>query len=275
MAMADVRALHIRSWVASMRASGLALATVKAAYLTVAQVFSAAVVDGVVGRTPCVGIDFGRERAREETLFLTARQVGDLADAITPRYRAAVLVAGYQGLRAGELWALKARSVNELTRTIDVIESAYEVHGVLEEGPTKTGKKRTIGLPTFLAEEIKTHLGHYGTSNAGHVFSSAKGAPVRHHNFALRYFKPAVRAAGLPDGLRWHDLRHTCAALLIDAGRHLEEVRDHLGHSTIRVTSDTYGHLFPRARQAVADALDEAFAKRNADNSRPARGLGA
>jgi integrase len=146
MAMADVRSLHVRSWVANMHAVGLARATIKAAYLTVAQVFASSVVDGVIGRTPCVGIDFGTERAREEALFLTARQVADLADAITPRYRAAVLVAGYEGLRAGELWALKARSVNELTRTIDVTGSAYEVRGVRAEGPTKTGSAYLSGL---------------------------------------------------------------------------------------------------------------------------------
>ncbi|MGH9269138.1 MAG: hypothetical protein ACRD0D_13315, partial [Acidimicrobiales bacterium] len=51
----------------------------------------------------------------------------------------------------------------------------------------------------------------------------------------------------------------TCAALLIGAGRRLEEIKDHLGHSSIRVTSDRYGHLFPEAREAVRDSLDRAF----------------
>jgi integrase len=76
-----------------------------------------------------------------------------------------------------------------------------------------------------------------------------------------RHFKPAVEAAkGVPDGLRFHDLRHSCAALLIANGRHLEEVKDYLGHSSIRVTSDRYGHLFPKARAELADSLDATFA---------------
>ncbi len=74
-----------------------------------------------------------------------------------------------------------------------------------------------------------------------------------------RHFKPAVTRAGFPEALRFHDLRHTCAALLIANGRHLEEVKEYLGHSSIRVTSDRYGHLFPKARAELADALDATF----------------
>ena len=82
---------------------------------------------------------------------------------------------------------------------------------------------------------------------------------LRHRNFYDRHFKPAVTAAGLPEMLRFHDLRHTCAALLIANGRHMEEVKEYLGHSTIRVTSDRYGHLFPAAREALAGSLDATF----------------
>ena len=68
------------------------------------------------------------------------------------------------------------------------------------------------------------------------------------------------------EGNRFHDLRHTCAALLIAAGRHMEEVKAYLGHSTIRVTSDRYGHIFPSARVDLANALDATF--RSAESNR-------
>lgn len=70
------------------------------------------------------------------------------------------------------------------------------------------------------------------------------------------------------DGVRFHDLRHTCAALLIAAGRHMEEVKDYLGHSSIRVTSDRYGHSFPKARAELAAALDATY--RDAKIAQPA-----
>jgi len=66
-----------------------------------------------------------------------------------------------------------------------------------------------------------------------------------------------VAAARLREQLRFHGLRHRCAALLTANGGHMEELKDHLGYSPIRVTSDRYGHLFPRTRQELADGLDE------------------
>jgi integrase len=73
-----------------------------------------------------------------------------------------------------------------------------------------------------------------------------------------RHFVPAVEASGL-SGVRFHDLRHTWASLLVAAGRSLQEVKEHLGHCTIRVTSDRYGHLYPEGRLAMADALDALY----------------
>lgn len=98
-----------------------------------------------------------------------------------------------------------------------------------------------------------------GTPHADRlVFTSAEGAPLRHRNFMRRHLKPAVVRAGLPEKLRFHDLRHTAAALMIAEGATMEQVKQILGHSTIRVTSDTYGHLF----DDHADPLMEALAAR-------------
>ena len=190
--------------------------------------------------------------------FLEAGQVDALAGAIDDRYRALVYLAAYGGLRAGELVALKVSRVNTLAGTLEVAEAASEVRGRLTFGPTKTGRVRTIGLPRFLADMLGEHIGRYPTAD-GFAFSAPEGGPLRWRNFYARYFRPAAARAGLPKGLRFHDLRHTCAALLIANGRHMEEVKDHLGHSSIRVTSDRYGHLFPRARQELAESLDETY----------------
>lgn len=74
-----------------------------------------------------------------------------------------------------------------------------------------------------------------------------------------RFWKPAVNAAGLPEQLRVHDLRHICAALLIQQGAHPKAIQAHLGHSTITVTMDLYGHLFPDDAARLADALEAAY----------------
>jgi integrase len=76
----------------------------------------------------------------------------------------------------------------------------------------------------------------------GHVL---QGGPLREPKFAERYFKPAALAAGLPVALRVHDLRHTCASLLIREGATIKAVQRHLGHKSASITLDHYGHLFP------------------------------
>jgi integrase len=251
--------------VANLVEAGLAPSTVKSIYLTASQVFAQAVTDGLISRSPCIGIRLPEERQREQMHFLTPDEVATLAEAITPRFGTLLYAAAYTGMRAGELAALRLARLNLLAGTVDVTESMMEVGGHLVVGPTKTGRPRTLTLPRFLAEMLGEHIGRH-PSPEGFVFTMAEGGPIRQRNFYRRHFKPAVREAGLPAGLHFHSLRHTCAAFLIADGRHMEEVKDHLGHSSIRVTSDRYGHLFPKARQAVADGLDETFRRAAADS---------
>ena len=96
------------------------------------------------------------------------------------------------------------------------------------------------------------HRGRDGT-----VFADGNGSYLRHSNFRRRIWLPAVAAAGLPEDLRIHDMRHTCAALLIAGGAHPKAIQIHLGHSSIQVTMDRYGHLFTEEWDRLAASLDE------------------
>lgn len=107
-------------------------------------------------------------------------------------------------------------------------------------------------------------------SSEGFVFASAEGTPLR-RNFYRRHFKPAVARASLPAQLRFHDLRHTCAALLIAQGAHPKEIQERMGHSAIRLTFDRYGHLFPSPDVRLRDGLEAAF--RSATIEKPARSV--
>jgi integrase len=153
--------------------------------------------------------------------------------------------------------------VNLLKRRLEVVESLSEVRGKLVVGPTKTRNRRTVTLPSFLAEIIGQHVGRY-PSRDGRVFTAAEGGPVRHHNFYLRHFRPAVQAvAELPEGLRFHDLRHTCAAICIAQGMDVKAIQQRLGHASIRTTLDRYGHLFEGHDQELLDRLDAAVSGPN------------
>lgn len=251
-----IRPADVRAWVAAMSAKGLQPSTVKPAFQVLAQVLRMAEIDGLIPRSPCIGIELPKDRAREEMVFLSPQQVSELADAISPRYRALVLTAAYSGLRAGELEALRLTSVNVLRGSLEVVESLSELSdGTLSVGPTKTGKTRSVTVPRFVAEAIGRHVAEY-PSGDGWVFSTRDGRPMRHRNFMRRHFRPAVVAAGLPERLRFHDLRHTHAALLIAQGAHPKQVQERLGHGSIRTTFDRYGHLFDGHDAELLDALD-------------------
>jgi integrase len=88
------------------------------------------------------------------------------------------------------------------------------------------------------------------------VFTSLEGEVLRNANFHHRIWKPALARTGLSSSIRIHDLRHTCAALMISEGATPKHIQRHLGHSSITVTMDTYGHLFPEDVEHIADRLD-------------------
>lgn len=254
--LARIRPEHVRAFVASLTDDkGLAPATVKATYLVLAQVLATAEVDGLIGRTPCIGIRLPRDTGGDEPVFLTPDQIATLAEAITPRFRTLVLAAAYTGLRAGELAALRLERVNFLRGRLTVVEAMSEVRGRLITGPTKTGATREVPAPRFIVDELAEHVARYPSAD-GYVFTMAEGGPVRHRNLYRRHFRPAVATAELPDRLRFHDLRHTAAALMIDRGATPKQVQAILGHSTIRVTFDRYGHLFEGHADELMTALD-------------------
>ena len=258
--IARIEPADVRSWVATLTERGLAPGTVRAIYLVLAQIMPTAEVDRVITRSPCLGIRLPRASGRDEMCFLSADQVTRPAEAIGPRYRTLIYAAAYTGLRAGELAALKVDRRDFVRRTIDVVESLSEVRGKLVTGPTKTRARRTVTMPLFLAEMLAEHLEMF-PSPSGYVFTSEGGGPLRHHNFYVRQFRLAVRRAGLPHGLRFHDLRHTAASLLISRGANPKQIQERLGHSTIQLTFDRYGHLFEGHDEALLTALDATFAE--------------
>jgi integrase len=140
-----------------------------------------------------------------------------------------------------------------------VAEALEDTAGRLHFGPTKSHERRTVRLPRFLCDLLGAYLATRPNGASDLVFMSPRGDPLRHNAFYRRQFKPAVVAAGLPSALRFHDLRHTCAALLIAQGAHPRAIMERLGHSSITVTIDTYGHLFPALDEALSEGLERTY----------------
>jgi integrase len=248
-------------------------ATVRNVAAVLRRAFAAGVKLGLTKANPAERVRLPKAPHREQ-LFLTAAQVHDLAGAMAPHYRPLVLTAAFTGLRAGELAGLRRRDVDLLRGTLRVEQAVSEIGGTLHTGPPKTPRsRRTVALPAFLTRVLNDHLTRSSSPAAtadALVFTTPTGTPLRHNLFYKRHFKPAVvgrpatatRPAvpgALPPelaGLRFHDLRHTAVALAIAAGAHPKTIADRMGHSSIQITMDRYGHLFPSADEALAAALD-------------------
>lgn len=245
----------IQTYVDDLGATELSPSTVRGIYAVLRTALGRAVRDGVIRQNPCTHHDLPRA-PRQEMVVLTGEEVAALAEKIGSRYRVLIYTAAYCGLRARE--ALK------------------DVRGHLEFGPTKTHERRTVQLPGFLLTILNDHLSQPlpgGDGPEALVFTSPTGLPLRHGLFYRRTFRPAVAGKAAtkrrpaivgalpPDkhAVRFHDLRHTCAALSIAAGAHPKLISARLGHSSITITLDRYVHLFPSVEAALAEALDAAF----------------
>jgi integrase len=90
------------------------------------------------------------------------------------------------------------------------------------------------------------------------VFRSTTGTPVNRHNMTNRPFKPPLKKADVPE-IRFHDLRHTCATILLSKNKHPKFVQELLGHATVSITLDTYSHVLPGMDEGLSEAMDEAL----------------
>jgi integrase len=185
---------------------------------------------------------------------------GVLASEMPSAYQAMIFLAGVLGLRWSEVAGLRVGRVDFLRRTLTVIETCAEVEGRIVFADVKTtSSRRTLSVPSFLIEMLSEHIAACGRPGPeALLFVAPNGGPLRRSTFRTRVFDPAARRAGIK-GVTFHGLRHTAAGLMIEAGAHIEAIKQRLGHSSIRVTSDVYGSLLPTVDESVTDELDTRF----------------
>lgn len=241
-------------------------------YRTLHTMFEWALRASILGINPCHGVN-PPKMPPPKVNFLTAEQVERLADEISPRYRALVLVAAFGGMRWGELIGLRRGSVDG--PRITVTEQLQMRDGVwMRETPKTLSGRRTVLLPASIGDELARHLDEFAQPGSdGLVFPNAHNEPTG-HSFRSNVWQPACLKAGLATrgiGTRgkmttlgapkFHDLRHTAVALAISAGAHPKAIQQRLGHSSIGVTMNTYGHLLDAVGEEVAEGLDRLRSK--------------
>ena len=261
--------MAVEEWIADLQATGLGPSGIRQARQVLNSMLTLAVDAGYLATNPAEAVRTPRQ-PEPQMLFLDADQVDRLANTIHERYGTLVYLLAYGGLRWGEAAALRRGRCDLVRSRISVAESVSEAGGELHFGPTKNHRSRTVGIPGFLRDLLDEHLHqHVPDEPDALVFTSPQGAPLRNSNFRRQVWYTAVEQADLPQGLRIHDLRHTCASLLIAAGANPKAVQIHLGHSSISVTMDRYTHLFPSDVEALIGRLEDIRARNLAAQPRP------
>ena len=256
-----LRPRHIEGWVAGLRSNGLAASTVRTTYTILRAILDTAVRDGAVAENAAHAIRRPKVTAVEAAFLEPAEVHRLLAAASGGRYAALFGLLVNTGLRRGEALALRWSDVDFDASLIRVRGTLGRVNGVLEVTDTKTAKSRRAvpandAVLTLLrgvkaaqnAERLQAGSQWHQT---GYVFTTEFGEPCDPRN-ALRALKVAADRAGLPSvGL--HTLRHSAASMMLSGGVPLKVVSDILGHASVAITGDIYGHVAPDvSREAVA-----------------------
>jgi integrase len=253
-----VRPSEVQAWV-SGRAAVLAPGTLHNYLGLLRSVFAAAVLDGVIARNPV--LPAGRlslpRREQPKIVPLTVAQVQAWADAAPPRMRAMIVAQAALGLRISELRALRLADVGFLPRKVR-IEAQLDPQG-RGRVPLKTARSaRTVPLPDVAAEALAAHIEHFPPAPDGTLFTSAAGRPWSASGMLRRAYSAAAAAAGLPEGISSHDLRHHYASVLLAAGESVHAVAERLGDTPAMVL-EVYGHVMPDSEDATRRAVDAAW----------------
>lgn len=252
-AVADIDALAVESWVAAMTRNGSGATTVIRAQGVLSGILADAVKGKRLAANPVKGIDNLPRKSGKRRVYLSADDVARLAGE-SGQHRTLVLVLAYCGLRWGEAIGLRVRDVQFLRRRISVSENAVQIGVQHVVGPTKGREDRSVPVPSFVLDELSVQCA--GKAADELVFGNGKYLP--RPKSSNGWFTRAVAAAKVQK-ITPHDLRHTCASLAVSAGVNVLALARMLGHKDPSVTLRVYADLFDDDLDAVAERLHAKF----------------
>lgn len=265
-AMQAISSAEINTFKAKLQKQGLAKKTVRNILNLLNRFFGDAVKDSRLRHSPMEGVDKPEiSRKKKGRALRPAEFQGLLAAAGDGATRLITMTAVLTGMRRGELFGLRWEDIDWQHDVIHVRQALYWRYGKHvrpAEGdlftfitPKSDAGIREIDLSPELKKELRQR--YLCSSKVGLVFSTPEGRPLDPNGFAKKQFANAVKGAGL-GAVRFHDLRHTFGSLKLEQGENIYYVQRQMGHSSIQVTIDIYGHLL-ESRKPAAAAKTDAF----------------
>ena len=248
-----VKPSDVRAWIRALQDEGRAVSYVYALHSRLRQIMEDAVHDGLIAVNPCsrrTAPPMGRQRP----YVATTAQVWALYDGMPERNRGAVLLGAFAGLRVAEAAALRREHVDWGAGVVSPIQQ-------WPEEPLKTDESMAdIPVPVELCDLLAADMTTGQTHVLRNLWEQACSPWVIERDFR----DAAETIDGLPEGFRFHDLRHHYASLLIHSGLSVKEVQARLRHGSAKTTLDTYAHLWPDTEDAARSAVARVLADRTA-----------
>lgn len=253
----NLRPDHVQAFYTKKLNEGLAKRTVQYMHAILHKALDQAMRWGMVARNVTDLVDVPQPKKKPPKIW-NPDQVNTFLKAVeNHQYYPIYVLAIYTGMRQGELLGIHKEDVDLEKGILHVRWQVQPIRGKgLTVTPVKTDKsKRPITIPDTALEVLKKHL---ESVEEGLIFTTSTGNPISARNL-YRHYKKVIKKTGLPD-IRFHDLRHTHATLLLQAGVNPKVVQERLGHSSVLLTLDTYSHVVPSLQEEAADKVEDILA---------------
>lgn len=253
MPLSALRPSQVKAWTARLQAEEFEASYIYALHRRLSQIMDDAVHDGVLGRNPC-SRRTSPPMGKAKVYVATTDQVWAIHDAMPDHLRVAVLLGAFAGLRVAEVSGLRVCDVDFIRGVVHPVQQ-------WPGKPLKTdGSDQAISIPQDLALLLAASVQKYPSD----MMVTNGGGTDRCGPWIIERAMRDVREQmdGLPEGFRFHDLRHYLASLLIASGADIKTVQARMRHASARTTLDTYGHLWPDADESTRSAIGSVIADR-------------
>lgn len=259
---------HVQGLYRSKLDSGLSPRTVRLIHTILHKALKQAVRWGMIPRNVTEAVTAPRYVKKEIEPLTPEQTRALLRTARGERLEALYVLAVSTGLRQGELLGLRWTDVDLKRASLQVRQQLTRTREGLSFTSPKGSKSRSVKLTSNAVDALKRHRKRQleealklarSRQDTVLVFTSTAGTPLDVGNLTYGSFRPLLERAGLPR-IRFHDLRHTFATILLSKGTHPKIVQEMLGHANITLTMDTYSHVLPDMQEGAVSAMEEAMA---------------
>ena len=265
--LAKLNGAHVQELVNGLVKSGASPQTVRNVHAVLRRALGQAVRWGILSRNPAAAVDLPAARSFDVRALGVDEARAIIGAVQGDRLEPLVTVALATGLRQGEALALRWADVDLEAAQLTVRHTLQRAGGMHLGEPKTRRSRRTVTLPAFAVTALRRQRDWFQAQQrllagpdwreGGWVFTTGIGTPM-HAGDVTKRLQGLLAAAGLPR-MRFHDLRHGAATLLLAQGVHPRVVMETLGHSTIAVTMNVYSHVVPALQREAADRLDAAL----------------